>query len=234
MYDAWAAYDSVAQTFLLGKTVGNFTCPFTGISKPADIQAARKQAISYAAYRLLKYRYYYSPDSIVTRHRFDSVFAALGYDPLFEDTTYSTGSPAALGNYIAKKMKEFGLQDGANEELNYGNQFYTPSNPPIDPIKFGDSSIVNPNRWQPITVGTFIDQNGNVIPIKTPPFLCPEWGQVTPFCLAAADRKTFNRGGHDYIVYQDPGAPAYLDTLNPNGESTDIYRWAFTLVSVSP
>ncbi|MBI2429490.1 MAG: T9SS type A sorting domain-containing protein [Ignavibacteriales bacterium] len=55
---------------------------------------------------------------------------------------------------------------------------------------------------------------------------------MTPFALTAADKKILNRGGHDYIVYHDPGTPALLDTLQPNGESTDLYKWAFSLVSV--
>ncbi|MFM8487054.1 MAG: hypothetical protein ACKOCH_12015, partial [Bacteroidota bacterium] len=55
MYDMWAVYDTTGQseTYFLGKTVGNYTCPFNGITIPADIEAARRQAISYAAYRLL-------------------------------------------------------------------------------------------------------------------------------------------------------------------------------------
>ena len=27
MYDAWAVYDTIADTYLLGKTVDGFTCP---------------------------------------------------------------------------------------------------------------------------------------------------------------------------------------------------------------
>lgn len=34
MYDAWAAYDQVADTYFLGKTVDGFTCSFDGISIP--------------------------------------------------------------------------------------------------------------------------------------------------------------------------------------------------------
>ncbi|MBK8427213.1 MAG: hypothetical protein IPL27_15100 [Lewinellaceae bacterium] len=36
MYDAWAAYDSTADTYLLGKTVGSYTCNFEGINMPAE------------------------------------------------------------------------------------------------------------------------------------------------------------------------------------------------------
>ncbi|MCK9407915.1 MAG: DUF6851 domain-containing protein [Bacteriovoracaceae bacterium] len=232
MYDAWAAFDAVAKTFFLGKTFGGYTCSFNGINTPANVQSAREQAISYAAYRLLKHRYQRSPAVKDAYSRFDSLFMALGYDTLITSTDYSSGSPAALGNYIAQQLIQFGNQDGSNELFDYGNAFYKPLNPAIDPVKFGDSSITDPNRWQPITVGTFIDQNGNPIPVKTPPFLCPEWGNVTPFAMTANDRTTFKRGGNDYVVYHDPGPPTMFDTLNPMNEATDLYKWTFSLVSI--
>ena len=37
LYDAWAAYDTIAETYLLGKTVGNYTCTFDGVPRPANI-----------------------------------------------------------------------------------------------------------------------------------------------------------------------------------------------------
>lgn len=232
LYDAWAAYDNTAKPFFLGRTVGGFTIPFSGVPAPANVAAARDEAVSYAAYRLLKYRYRFSPAAKEAKARFDSIFIALGYDTLKTSTDYSTGSPAALGNYIAQKIIDFGVQDGSNELFDFGNAFYKPVNPALDPIKFGDSSIVDPNRWQPITVGTFIDQNGNIIPVKTPPFLCPEWGNVIPFSMTASDKTVYHRGANDFIVYHDPGTPAMLDTLNASSEATDLYKWAFSMVAI--
>src|SRR5229473_8676628 len=49
MYDAWAAYDPVAVGYL-----------FREKHTAADLAAARSQAISFAAYRMLKERYVYS------------------------------------------------------------------------------------------------------------------------------------------------------------------------------
>ena len=51
MYDIWAAYDDNAETFFLGKTVDGFTCPFDGIARDGNIDAARSEAISYAMYK---------------------------------------------------------------------------------------------------------------------------------------------------------------------------------------
>ena len=56
MYDAWATYDDVAETVLLGKTLHGYTADFDGISESIlpflDIPSARKEAVSYAAYRV--------------------------------------------------------------------------------------------------------------------------------------------------------------------------------------
>lgn len=232
MYDAWAAYDTVAQTFFLGKTVGGYTCPFTGISAPVDIHASRDTAVSYAAYRLLSWRFRTSPGAVAALHRFDSLMITLGYDTAFHSTDYSAGSAAALGNYIAAKLIDFGLQDGSNEQGKYANQHYQPVNPPLIPVLPGDTVLIDPNRWQPFTLKIFIDQSGNVIPGDTTKCLSPEWGQVVPFALRPSDMILYSRGGFDWPVYHDPGPPPFMDTLNPDGELTNAYRWAFSLVAV--
>jgi hypothetical protein len=180
MYDAWAIYDTIAQPFLLGKTVDGFACPFDSIPIPTDVEAARKEAISYAAYRLLRHRFQFSPGAISTLNEFDSLMVDLGYDVNVISVDYANGSPAALGNYIAQCLINFGLQDGSNEQLGYNNVSYEPVNPPLVMAFPGNPDFVDPNRWQPLTLDVFIDQSGNVIPFNTPEFLGPEWGQVTP------------------------------------------------------
>jgi len=57
MYDSWAIYDEEADTYFLGKTLGEFECLFEGISEPPNIQAAQEEAMSYAAYRLILSRF---------------------------------------------------------------------------------------------------------------------------------------------------------------------------------
>ena len=51
LYDAWAVYGLASQR---GQTVGGFTVPFAGVPRPDDVEAARRRAISYAAYRLIE------------------------------------------------------------------------------------------------------------------------------------------------------------------------------------
>jgi hypothetical protein len=230
MYDAWAAYDDEAEPFFLGKSVAGFECPFAGIPEPADVVAARNEAISYAAYRLLRHRFQNSPNAFLTLNRLNILMQQLGYDPNFASTDYSSGSPAALGNYLAAEMILFGLQDGSNEQLGYANQYYQPVNPPLVVSLPGNPGIVDFNRWQPLTLSIFIDQSGNVIPGNTPPFLSPEWGKVVPFSLTPDELTIYQRDGGDYWVYHDPGPPPTLDVQTGGGLSSE-YQWSFELVA---
>ncbi|MEZ4653814.1 MAG: hypothetical protein R3E12_09560 [Candidatus Eisenbacteria bacterium] len=232
MYDAWAAYDDVADTYMLGKTVHGATCPFYEMDKPVDIDLARDEAVSYAAYRLLSHRFRNSPGAAQTLPRFDSLFASLGYDASFTSTDYRKGAPhaaAALGNYIAERMIEYGQHDHSNEQNAYANLHYKPLNPPMTPTLPGDPDIADYNRWQPLTLD-FIDQSGHQIPVSTPPFLSPEWGQVNSFALNDQDLTVHERDGYDYWVFHDPGAPPHLQM--DGGGLSDDYQWTFELVAI--
>jgi hypothetical protein len=231
MYDAWAAYDDVANTYLLGNTVHGFEgCPFEGVPAPADVEAARKEAISYAAYRLLTHRFVNSPGKDVSQAYFDSLISALGYDSGLTSTDYRSGSPAALGNYIAECMIAYGLQDQSNEQNRYANRYYEHVNIPLAPVIPGNPNINFFNRWQPISLEVFIDQSGQEIPGSFQPFLSPEWGKVAPFALNEEELTIYRRGGHEYWVYHDPGPPPLLEI--EGGGSSLAYQWNFALVSI--
>lgn len=125
LYDAWAAYDTVAETYLLGETIsGNYSCTFEGMPTPANIKAAQEEAMSYAAYRVLYHRFSGSPNVFTTLNRFNNLMLSLGYDMSITTTNYQTGSPAALGNYIAQCVLQMSTQDGANEQNNYAIKYY--------------------------------------------------------------------------------------------------------------
>ena len=244
LYDAWAVYgDGPEQTYLLGKTVGGFTCSFSGVPRPDDVEAARREAMSYAAARLLRFRFRPSPGWTQSFSQINRLMGELGYSTTFHSTDYADGNPAALGNYIAQCLMDFGMQDGANERSvyygNYGNRFYTPFNRPLDPTLPGPSGLLDPNFWQPLRLEEFIDQSGNVLPDAAQPFLGPEWGLVTPFALGPEDLTVYQREGHDYPVYHDPGPPPHIDAQPPNaadriGElklASEEYQWGFALVA---
>lgn len=231
MYDAWAAFDvNNVSTYFLGQTHGDFYCPFTGIVPPENRTRAREEAISYAAFRLLSHRFANSPGAGQSLASAKKLLDNLGYDQTFTSTDYSSGSPAALGNYIASKIIEFGLQDGSNEANGYANQFYQPVNVPMKPEVPGNLNCVDPNRWQQIQLVVSIDQNGQPVS-STPPFLGPEWGKVFPFALKESDLNKYPRDGHEWWVYHDPGQPPLLDTVTIGGLSEE-FKWNFELVSI--
>lgn len=228
MYDAWAAYDDVARPYLLGQPHGGDACDVSPPPAPADREAARAEAISYAAYRVLSHRFLNSPGVLAVQPRFDSLLVALGYDPGV--TTTDPASAAGLGNAVAACVVAYGLADGAGEALGYQAVDYAPVNPPLVIAEPGNPGLVDPNRWQPIQFETFIDQSGNEVPGGVPPFVGPEWGRVRPFALRSENREIRVRGGAEFPVYHDPGSPPALDTVAWGGTTRD-YLWGFGLVA---
>jgi len=213
MWDAWAAYDTHAVQFLHEEKVS-----------AVDIPAARAETLSFAVYRLLENRFLLSPGWEESQAGFDAIMAAHGYD--INDYEIVGSTPAALGNRIAEAVLDFGFLDNSNEFNDYANLFYFPVNPALVPSLPGNPFIVDPNRWQPLTLDFFVDQAGNTIPGGSPPFQSPEWGQVSAFALTPADLTINQRGGFGYWVYHDPGPPSQL-----GGTGDADYKWGFELVS---
>ena len=230
MYDAWAVYTPAADNFFLGDTLGEFYCPFLGISTPSNIQDAQEEAMSFAVYRLMKHRFKNSPGAVEINSYIDSLFNFLGYDSTITGVNYTTGPPAELGNFLAQEMILFGLQDSSNEQNDYANIYYQPTNGILAPVAKGNPQLTDPNRWQPLTLNVFIDQSGNVIPLSTPDFLSPEWGWVTPFALDTADRVILSRDGHQYPLFHNAPDPPRMDTVN-GGQSSINYEWGFRMVA---
>ena len=228
MYDAWAELsDTSASNYLLGNTVHQFTCELDAHNIPKSLPA-QQTALSYAAYRLLEHRFFRSPGKAHTFGLAEALMAELGLDMEFVSRDYRRDGAAALGNYIAQCYIDYGLQDGANEEGGYSNIFYEAINGIIEPAKPGNPTAIannNFNSWQPISLSESIDQSGNLVS-DTPPFLSPEWGNVSPFSLTDADASLRVRGDDTYKVYFDPGAPPLLGT-----GTSDFYQWNFALVA---
>jgi hypothetical protein len=228
MFDAWSVYNPQTQSFLFGDEVAGFSCPSATIELPTDVLPDQEQAISFAAYRMIQHRFVFSPGFVETMAAADVLMESLGYDLNDESLDYSQGSAVALGNYIARCYIEFGLQDGSNEQQFYANKSYQPVNPPLvlSRTDIGNPSILDLNRWQPLSIDGFIDQAGNLID-EAPAFLSPEWGQVVPFALSENDKSVFTRDGFDYQVYHDPGLPPLI-----GGALSEQYKWGFSLVSI--
>ena len=231
MYDIWAVYDPVAEPFFLGNTVGGYTFEFDGIPESSTPREDMEEAISFAMYRIMFTRFLRSPGAGNTIGSITNLMIELGYNVNNQSTNYQSGDPAALGNYIAEQILEFGLQDNSNEQGQYENLFYEPVNEPMVMTRPGSGDLVNMNRWQPLTLDIFIDQSGNEIPGDTPDFLSPEWGIVTPFALKEEDLSIYNRDGFDYYVYHDPGPPPFINE-NEIDAMSEEYKWGFSLVSI--
>ena len=71
MYDAWAAYDPVASGYLYREK-----------ATAGDVAAARAEAISFVAYRLLRSRFDTSPGAETAFEECDERLTAFGVDPL--------------------------------------------------------------------------------------------------------------------------------------------------------
>ena len=142
MWDAWAAYDATAVGYAHRE---NASAP--------DVAEARREAISYAAYRVLSSRYALSADPQTSQLAFDDQMAILGYD--VNVTTTEGDSPAAVGNRIAAAILGFADSDASRESTNYDDPSYAPVNPPLilDPaFLFLQQPMVDPNRFRAETL----------------------------------------------------------------------------------
>lgn len=183
MWDAWAAYD--------GQATGVF------VDEDAvadDVDAAREEAMSYAAYRVLEHRYLDSVGATETIPAFDALMESLCFD---RDVTTTEGdSPAALGNRIADVIIAAGLEDGSNEAEAYAAD-YEAVNPPLVVSESG--TVMNdPNRWQPLQIDNMVSQNGILLDTGVQEFIDPHWGYVVGFALPPAPANG---------VPIDPGTP---------------------------
>ena len=230
IYDAWAIYSDEASPYLLGNKVNNFTSSFSSFTPQENIETSRKKAISYAAYRLLSYRFKNSPSATSTLAKFDLLMNQLGYDTNFTSLYYEDGNAAALGNFIAKTIIDYGHLDGAREETGYDNAYYSPLNSPMAPVISGNPNLNNPNRWQSLSLDTFIDQSGNLIEGGVIDFLSPEWGNVWTFSMNESHKKSYQREGNAYNIYHDPSNPPHIDSANPL--SSEAYKKGFSQVAI--
>ncbi len=237
MYDAWAVYDQKAKPYLLGNKIGAFSCHFDPSFKIPDqpVDSLRNIAITYAAYRVLWFRFNLYGSKGRTIEGLDSLFAALGGVVSNRSTDYMSGSPIAMGNYIAACVIDYGMQDGSKEINNYEADHYFPSNPPLKPNHPG-TRIRDQNRWQPLSLREYMDIKGGdmtlpewvrLLIFPQDLFLTPEWGDVMPFALTAEDRKMMNRDEINFTVYMDPGSPPLIGTGDTM--ATKAYQWGFLL-----
>ncbi len=199
MWDAWAAYSPRAVGYLV-----------TEKHRSRDLRAARAEAISFAAYRLLQYRFpvgYFDgdgkpchPNAPISQASLDAQMEGLGFDRSFTST--DGPSPAALGNRIAAAVIAHGQQDGSNEGAGLcypDGTGYASVNPELIFALPDAGYLIDPNRWQPLAFDYFVTQNGIALGQAVQSFVGVGWGDVLPFALALADV------GPGTGLYLDPG-----------------------------
>jgi hypothetical protein len=211
MYDAWAAYDSQAVGFV-----------YRAKHTAADAAAARREAISYAVYRMMLERHALSRTATNQAGANPVFMAALGYDP--DNVSRDASTPAGVGNRIYDAVSAWFLEDGsrqtagtpfptANPPIAYPDypvghpRRYAFVNPPLDPFLHGindgtNHTVVDINRWQRLIVANSIDQNGfPQNPLQG--YLGAQWLWTRAFSLSRIDP------GAPWI---DPGPPPLLGT----------------------
>lgn len=186
MWDAWSAYDPTADGYLVKEKL-----------RADNVTAAREAAMSYAAYRILLWRFGTVSDLAKAGQQLDATMASLCYRTDFAST--EGDSPAALGNRIAAAVLEYGRTDGALEDERYKDPAYAPKNEPLEVAKPG-TTMKDPNKWQPLALAEQISQNGIPIPGQVQSFIGPHWGHVTSFALPRSEQGT----------PIDPGPPPLL------------------------
>ena len=176
MWDAWAAYDPTADGYYV-----------TEKRQAPDVRAARETAMSYAAYRILHWRYARVADLQTATAELNSTMARLCFKPDYADA-HATDA-AAFGNHIAQAILEATRDDGALEDERYVDSSYRPANEPLIVAEAG-ARMADPNRWQPLALDSQLSQNNIAIPGKVQQFIGPQWGHVAPFALPASEAGT--------------------------------------------
>lgn len=205
MFDAWSAFEPTAPGVI-----------YHGKHSAANLDSARHEAISYAAYRILRERYTLSRNAVQTLFILDSRFRSLGYNP--DNLSQDPSTPAGVGNRVATAVSTFYAEDGARQAQNYKdptpyNGGYAPFNPPLVTLISG-VTCWDINQWQPLSISGATSQNG--IPLETvQSYQAPQWGRVRPFALTRED---------DSRPWIDPGPPPRLGTATDAQFRDEVVR----------
>jgi hypothetical protein len=165
MYDAWAAYDPVAEGTRLGGT----------LRRPPGERtlSAKREAISRAAHLAAADLY---PKLAA---RFDAALAEEGYDPA---ASPAAGSPAAVAERACRAVLAYRHRDGSNQ---LGDEPGSSGGPYSDwtgyrPVN-GPDHVRDPDRWQALR--TPDGKGGETVQ----QFTTPHWGRVLPFAAGESD-----------------------------------------------
>ena len=187
MWDAWAAYTPSASGVYVDESID-----------ASNVKEARREAISYAAFRVLEARYAESIGASDSIPQFNRLMETLCYPA--DVTTTEGDSPAAVGNRIAATILAATVDDGSNEAGGYKDSVYVAVNEPLV-VSLPGTVLEDPNRWQPLQIDEMVSQNGIAVLDGVQEFIGPHWGHVTSFSMPTAPSNG---------VPLDPGPPPYV------------------------
>ena len=236
MYDAWAAYDTTAVGYIYNEKISPL---------PADIEAARREAISYAAYRVLRNRFATGAGAATSLASFAAKLNALGYSSDFGKAAVTADTtPSETGKRIGQKILDWGKTDGFSQTAYphaydatvnpnmlaartmtvTGNNGEVPSRlnmqlgvgiPLIADIIHDYTADTDPNFWQPLALSSAVSQNGIPVPGGVQTYVGVQGLATTPFSLTRTD---------PLKPWIDPGPPSRLSVPGFPSASDATYK----------
>lgn len=200
LWDAWAAYEPGAR--------GVF---FTEKHVAQDVAAARREALSVAAWLVLASRYAQAARGPRISTCLREQLERLGYadDARGREPT----SPWAVGRRVGLAVLAASAHDGANEANGYQDTTgWAPGNTPLK-VDFPGGAPEAPDLWQQLEFSLSFSQNGIDTGGGVQPYMGPHWGGVTPFALVRAGEGPYLDAGVAPRVADPRMAGWVLDVL---------------------
>jgi hypothetical protein len=219
---------------------------------PAQIEEARKETISYAAYRVLRSRFNTGttgspddPNAVTVKANLQAKFetdlhynSANALGALTNDPT-----PAELGKRIGQAVLTWGASDAFISGVTYPQPYDASINPnlskplsvlgfnlnnePNMPLGIGIPEGTNSNFWQPLDLSTRVEQNGQVVPGGTQGFVGVQGMATTPFALTRTDPLK------PWIMPASGGPSRLSTTGNPSATDAQYKQQALAVVRAS-
>ena len=221
MWDVWANYGDGSATPLF------VDAPLSA----DDVDAARTDAISFAAHHLLTHRYDVSLGRTETARALDAQLNELcGVDASFVP---DPDSAAGFGQSIADQIIADTFDDGSLERTQYEDVGYRPVNEPMAVDESG-TTLADPDRWQPLILEEALSQNGLPIPAGAQTFIGSNWGDVTPFAITpAAEGPPIDPGPPPFLA--DPSsADEYRDSALAVVEASALLQTGLATADIGP
>jgi hypothetical protein len=207
MWDVWRAYEPPESAGLPAFV--------NEVRTASDVEAARDEALAFAAHRFLTHRYQLSlarPETTLALN--NSLTSACGVQADYAEQ--QPDSAAAFGVSVADEIIGATLDDGSLERNAYEDVDYQPVNDVLVVAESG-TTLINPDRWQPLLLDTNVSQNGVPLAGGEQTFIGSNWGSVTPFAIEVTEQPPLDPGAPPQI-----GDPATADQYR--SEAVDVIR----------